>query len=248
MKVPKICFTPGNADDVNFYFEGDGLAVSDNHRMAYWFFRNNTAEGSTLIQVDAHLDCSYFREPSLAHLREVEPFGSAQQFAEDRYHSDNGETPAVRYGNWIPALLAVHPLLFKRVLLCCHRPAGPLVLKDLPGVEEIDEADVFSSDLLNQTHTCLSIDIDYYFTEKDGTFTLRQTNPTPVKHFRRLLDTSLLLRHVPLFVALSPQCCGGWQNVIPFVQCMDEVLDLDLAQVIKECLKQSHLTGQRTAR
>lgn len=54
MEILRSRLTRGTAKDVNFYFEGDRLAVSDNHRMAYWFFRNNAAKGSTLIHVDTH--------------------------------------------------------------------------------------------------------------------------------------------------------------------------------------------------
>ncbi len=236
MEMLKSRFTPGTAEDVNFYFEDDRMAVSDNHRMAYWFFRNNTAEGSTLIQVDTHPDCSLFRDSALAHLRDVEPHDCAQQFADDRYDSLHGQTPPVQYGNWIPALLVAHPALFTRVRLLCHKPPGSVVLSDLPQVEEIDEESL--TDDLQGYRSCLSIHVDYYFTEHDGTYTQRETNPAPLGHFRRLLATALLNPQVLVFVALSPQCCGGWQNVLPFVRCLDEELGLGLAQEITGRLEQ----------
>lgn len=234
--IHRTKFTTGTAEDVDLYFEGDRVAVSDNHRMAYWFFRRNAADGSTLIHIDTHLDCSYFSDSDREQLRRVEPFSGAQQFAEHRYRLDGGETPAVQSGNWIPALLDVHPDLFDRVLLRCHKPAGPLVLKGLSCVKECSEEDVFSS-LTDLPRACVSIDIDYYFAHIADTYTQRPTTPAPVEHFRLLLGRVRMNRHVPLFVALSPQCCGGWQNVIPFVQCMDDVLSLHLTQEIQKGLE-----------
>jgi hypothetical protein len=213
MDIHRAKFTTGTAEDVNLYFEGDRLAVSDNHRMAYWFFRGNAADGSTLIHIDAHLDCSYFSDSDREQLRRAEPYCGAQQFAEHRYHSDGSERPAVRYGNWIPALLDVHPHLFDRVLLRCNKPAGPLVLNDLPCVKECYEKDVFSY-LTHLPRACVSIDIDYYFARHADTYTQRLTTPAPVEHFRLLLGRVRMNRHVPLFVALSPQCCGGWRRML----------------------------------
>jgi len=233
--IRKNQFNEGNADDVNFYFEGDRVAVSDNHKMAYWFFRHKATDGSTLVHIDTHLDCSLFRDCVIEPLQDGEPFFSAQQFADHRCQTGNGEIPAVHSGNWIPALHTVHPHLFKRVLLRCHNDAGS-VLKELPFVKEIDEACVFSDDLLLQSHICLSIDIDYYFTKRDGLFMQRQTNQEPITHFRRILDAFVLLRHVPVFIALSPEYCGGWQNVIPFVRYMDKVLDQNHAHMIEESI------------
>jgi len=239
MEILKSQFTQGNAEDVNLYFEGDRLAVSDNHRMAYWFFRNNATEGSTLIHVDTHPDCSFFRAPARDHMRDAEPYESAQQFADDRLPKHGSEwqrntRAPVQYGNWITALLDTHPDLFDKVLLLCLKYVNEVT--SLPRIEPASEGDLAS--LLNQPRSCLSLDVDYYFTDHDGIYTLRDAEAAPLDHFRHLLATAKANPQMPVFVALSPQCCGGWENVLPFVRCLDEEFALDLTQEIEGRLEQ----------
>jgi hypothetical protein len=44
-------FGPFGREEVNFYFESGKLAVSDNHRMAYWFFIRQTGKGAHVARV-----------------------------------------------------------------------------------------------------------------------------------------------------------------------------------------------------
>ena len=233
----KSKFTSGDMDDVNFYFEAEQLGVSDNHRMAYWFFAKNMTPCSTLFHVDTHVDCSFFRETDRDELVETKATGSIEQFVEHRYRTDGILTPPVHWGNWIPALLDMHPCLLKKVKLICHKEAGQMVLAGLPCVEETGEECLWSPDGLDGTHACLSIDIDYYFMSSDSEYRQRSVSPDPRHHFQRLL-----LRHgcsnsrVPLFIALSPCCCGSWHNVLPFVDCIDQTFNLTLREQIERHL------------
>jgi hypothetical protein len=119
------------------------------------------------------------------------------------------------------------------------------VLNALPKVKKIDAGRL--GELLQGDRSCLSIDVDYYFTHRDGVYTLRETIPAPFEHFRRMLAPVLLNPRVLVFVALSPQCCGGWHNVLPFVRCLDEELDLGLAQEIAARIEDPSPGGRRTA-
>ena len=226
-------FISDETDDVNFYFEADQLGVSDNHRMAYWFFAKNTTLGSTLFHVDTHTDCSYFHDSDRAELNKTPSFDSIDQFVRHRYFDPRrgASTTPVRCGNWIPALLDMQPRLLKRVFLICHKGAGT----ELPCVEKTGEECLWSPDGLDATDACLSIDVDYYFTSSDSEYRLRSVPPEPTHHFQRLLRRCSCSR-VPLFIALSPGCCGGWDNVLPFVDCIDQTFNLTLRKQIETSL------------
>jgi len=105
------------------------------------------------------------------------------------------------------------------------------VLSDLP-CTEVEEAYLSSPDVLGEPGACLSIDVDYYFKMRGNACSRREMCPEPIEHFQRLLRVAQSYPCVPLFVALTPHCCGGWQNVLPFVKCIDRARDLDLTREI----------------
>lgn len=230
-------FTSGSAEDVNFYFEVDDFAVSDNHRMAYWFFGRKATVGSTLVNVDAHTDCSYFWDDDRDQLRNMDTNCTVETFVNHRYQRYGCETPPVRYGNWVPALLDMYPQLFQRVHLCCHRSLTGPARSDFSCINEVDEEYLISFGNHGEPAPCLSIDVDYYFTTNGNVYLLRQTNPRPVEHFQQLLLATQTDPCMPLFVSLSPHCCGGWHQVLPFVDCIDRTRGLNLACEIRRCLE-----------
>jgi hypothetical protein len=219
-------------DDVTFYFEADQLGVSDNHRMAYWFFVRKATPGSTLIHVDTHTDCSYFRDSNRAELNKTPSLDSIDQFVKHRYPDDGKPRSPVREGNWIPALLDMHPHLLKRVFLICHKKDAS-INADYPCVEERGEEWLRSPNGLDATNACLSIDVDYYFTLSDSEYRQRSVHPDPTHHFQWLLRHGCSHSREPLFIALSPGCCGGWDNVLPFVNCIDQTFNLTLREKIE---------------
>lgn len=227
-------FISDEIDDVDFYFEADQLGVSDNHRMAYWFFAKKMTSVSTLFHVDTHSDCSWFRNTDIAELNKTPSLDNIDQFVKHRY-VDPGRgapTPPVRSGNWIPALLTMHETLVEKVFWISHNRVGSQIA-DLPRVEETGEECLGALDGLDATHACLSIDVDYYFMSSDSKYSRRSVPPDPTHHFQRLM------RHgsrVPLFIALSPGCCGGWDNVLPFVGCIDRTFNLTLREQIERHL------------
>ena len=206
--------------------------------MGYWFFLNKIHHGLTLIHIDTHEDCSYFRNCDRNEMLKLEKSPNLEQFIEYRYYNKNRNESCspIRYGNWIPAINDLHPCFFKRVLLICHNSVGPMILKDLPYVEIICEK--MLSSLIEKDSSILSIsfDVDYYFKSEQDKYLLRKEFSDPLQHFHRFLKL-VKSNSIPLFIALSPQCCGGWGNVLPFIKTIDDVFKYSLRKNVKSRLK-----------
>jgi len=64
----------------------------------------------------------------------------------------------------------------------------------------------------------------YYYAIVDQDCHVRPEFNDPVAHFSKCIDHVLKLAPSPLFVALSPECCGGWHNVMPFLHAIDRLV------------------------
>ena len=238
----KDTFTESDLCDVNFYFESRYLGVSDNHRMAYWFFARKAKKGSVLVHLDTHPDCSYFREDDRKELTKIEDVKGLEAFVNHRYLSPVVSVCPVAHGNWIPALLDMHPELFDTVYLICHEDCGPIVQKDLPKTKKAKEEVFWRVDGLGAASTCFSIDVDYYYyCAGEGQYCVRDGFPAPVEHFSRCISHVLRCPRALLFVALSPSYCGGWNNVMPFVRIIDKSFGLSLSEQVNERLRKGHV-------
>jgi hypothetical protein len=204
--------------------------------MAYPFFARRAVAGSRLIHVDTHVDCSYFRQADREALSKLAPENDVREFVELGYSINNRIKSPVGWGNWIPALIDMHPSLFREVDLVCHQRAAPLVLRDLPMARECGEDILWSDSLPGTAHLCFSIDVDYYYDSTGDDYSVRPDYPDPVGHFNQCLSRVAGFPFSLIFVALSPSCCGGWREVMPFIHSLDQLFDLALAREVEKCL------------
>lgn len=230
-------FTDSGVRGVNFYFESGVLGVSDNHRMAYPFFARKSSNGSILVHLDTHTDCSLFRKEDREELAKIDFGNDIRRFVDHQYSYRGRLKCPVQYGNWIPALLDTHPNLFDVVYLICHKDCGPIEKKDLPKISEVKEDFFWSSVASGAKNRCFSIDVDYYYDSANGVYFLRSSFADPVDHFIRCIcHVTNNYSGSPLFVALSPSSCGGWDKVMPFLGAIDRHFDASLESEVRKHL------------
>lgn len=188
-----------------------------------------------LIHVDTHQDCSYFREEAEQELANLDVVRNIEDFV-----SPGGRVKyPVEYGNWIPALLQMTPLLFDEGYLICHKNCI-LVEHDLPKLQTAKEERFWSTDDLKERAICFSFDIDYYFEHAEDEYRLRSSFPDPTRHFEKCLQHMKKTPDAVSFIALSPTCCGGWHRVFPFLRIIERNFDISLISDIEENLQQSY--------
>jgi len=223
--------------DVSFYFESGLLGVSDNHRMAYPFFARKASEHSVLMHMDSHEDCAFFREEDKAELAKIDAVADLDAFVSYQYEYNGSAKCPVQWGNWITALLHMFPQLFDRIYIICqgrctstsmYTEAEKRVLRRAQ-----NEDSLWSSAETAANSACFSLDVDYYYDCASERYFVRPGFPNPTAHFGRCLRRALDSPGSPLFVALSPSCCGGWENVMPFIQVIDQCCGISLAAQVE---------------
>ena len=221
--------------EVNFYRGSKKIGISDNHRMAFYHFGKYGENNSHFVHIDTHPDFSRFsknsREAILAnpgYLDTPESFIKLQRLGEEKV--------AVNWGDWIEGLRGLFPQLIKSAQICVQKNTASFE-QAWPEAEIISAPATFpiippSSDL----PTLYSLDIDYYFTSGGNFCELRIEEPRALEHFRKTLH---LIKEAPdclPFIALSPTCCGGWENTLPFTRIVDEIYGTNVTRIIEEHL------------
>lgn len=223
-----------NVSTVNLYCEKGNVAVSDNHRMAYYFFAKHAPSHSTLVHIDAHNDCGYFQDHAMDATFNLEE-NNLEDFIHYRYKPPRfySEASPVRWGNWITALLKKYPAMFHSVRIISRQRVGPLEKKELPQVEKAD----CMENVLHKTDCSrfhFSIDIDYYYQLDDNSNGSWRSSPDEaISHFKQYIKTISQYRDALLFIALSPSCCGGWKIQYPLVDVIDNFFGFSLLKNIR---------------
>lgn len=227
-------FGPSGRTEVNFYFESGKLGVSDNHRMAYPFFIRQGGKKAKLIHMDTHPDCGYFCKEARDALAQIDAAMDLDVFVRHSYYSPRAYAFVcpVSYGNWITALFRTHPHMIAEARLICYEKDIRLIRDELPAVRLTAEQEFWDVDKAGSGETYYSIDIDYYFDGHNG-FAFRPEHKDPCEHFRKCLQHALVDTCSPVFVALSPSFCGGWDRTIPFVHIIDHIAGSSLAAQVK---------------
>lgn len=187
-----------------------------------------------MVHMDAHLDCELFLKEDQDALAQIDPAADLNGFVRFKYydHRACAQVCPVSYGNWITALLHTHPHMIVDVAMVCGRPLGT-IRQDMPMVRPAAEDVLWEAGESACRNRYYSIDIDYYFDEHYGHAPTSEYSD-PYRHFDKCLRHSLVESASPVFVALSPEFCGGWKQVVPFLQIIDRVADTSLAMQLQE--------------
>ncbi len=228
-------FGESGRSEVNFYQGDERLGISDNHRLAFYHFAKYGINGSHFVHIDTHPDFSLFqnnsREAILAnpgYLDTPETFIKLQRLREEKV--------AVNWGDWIEGLRDLFPQRIKSAQICVHKDTTCFE-RDWPEAEIISAPATYpiippSTD----RPTLYSFDIDYYFTCSGNFCELRIEEQRALDHFRETLLTIKQFPNCFPFIALSPTCCGGWENTLPFTETIDNYFKTNVSKIIKDKL------------
>lgn len=225
-------FGESGRSEVNFYQGTERIGISDNHRMAFYHFAKNGINGSHFIHIDTHQDFSWFkknsREAILAnpgYLDTPEAFIKLQRLGE--------EEVAVNWGDWIEGLRVIFPQLIKSAQICVQKNTASFE-QAWPEAEIIPAPDTYLIIHPSSDRTTLySLDIDYYFKCSGDFCELRIEEQRALEHFRKTLHIIKESPNCLPFIALSPTCCGGWENTLPFTRIVDEVFGTNITKIIE---------------
>jgi hypothetical protein len=211
-------------ENLNYFAQTDNIYIMDNHLAALWCWDKLTKDKNiTLVHIDAHYD-----------LGESPPGGSIYQTLDLTTIPVNKLTDYKHgmgychflWDNYIHVFNDKHPKLINEFISITHRLGN---LSELEGVS-FDECDIWHLDSTlcweTENQKILNIDIDYFF-KQDYETNFELFSDQTVNFF-----SNWLLKNKDKFdiitIALSPECCGSWENSINMANKILNSLDIKI--------------------
>lgn len=225
-------FGDSGRSEVNFYQGNESLGISDNHRMAFYHFAKYGINGSHFIHIDTHPDFSPLKDECHQAIQENPSYlNTPLDFIELKRNGSDLE--AIQWGNWIEGLRIVFPELISTACICVQDKAV-LFKTHWPEANVESEPEAYPVIIPSSDRpTLFSFDIDYYFSSSGIYCELRIDEQQALNHFQETLCAIKQFPNCLPFIALSPTCCGGWENTLPFTQIVDEVFETDITEIIE---------------
>lgn len=200
---------------LNFLWNSGRIYVMDNHRAALWCWLQHIKKGLVYnyFHIDRHYDAltSQIDEwdsilPDLWSL-------DIDEYLKSEYKAHTGDiVQTIRWDNYLSILLKRQSTLLKTAYFATHKDG------DKPDLQfyEVDLWELpreFAFWISNHKGKWIcNVDLDYFFFDKDsGNVARMLTSSYCEKLFieigKKLIDGNIEV----LTIAMSPDCCGGWQ-------------------------------------
>jgi len=208
----------------NLLFREDNIYLMDNHRMAAWCWVQNIdfTKQYTIIHIDKHYDTSTHYQLDIYCQNLDNDFKrlSAVEYDKIDYEfSKNEWSPIFRWDNYIPIFHNLHKKNIKEYMFFTQecgefwKELDTITTHYSPFNLINDFADYFEQ---SKTNLIINLDIDYFFSDypKYEIIFSDKIIDGILDNIKKLIVES----NNVLTVALSPECCGGWQNSISFIK------------------------------
>ncbi len=209
--------------DTDILYKKDNIYLMDNHRMAAWCWANQIDENEkyTIIHIDKHSDTlgnqiTEWTNPIKNGLKNL----SLDDYDKIEYQKNEYERYKIfRWDNYIPIFHHYYSNLITDYVFYTHNEGS------IPKELEKHISHCTSHNLFNDLFDCFSesngrliinLDIDYFFCSNPKYFVFFSDQA-----IKRLIENIIGLvadKKNVLTIALSPDCCGGWENSLNFIR------------------------------
>lgn len=218
---------------LNFLFNCGKFYIMDNHRAASWCWlqKISTASVYNFFHIDRHYDLVdhpiRVKEQVLDRNINVSNLNLGEYLGLEEILSGGLEAKVFSWDNYIVNLLLIYPTLFNDKLFATHGEDGE---NENYITREIDVNSVITEleDYLQEVEDCnliLNIDIDYFFQDLDGEY-FEIFSDDDIEFLCLIIDEYIEKIEV-ITIALSPECCGGWENAIRIVKKITDYFGMD---------------------
>lgn len=235
-------------DKLNFLFKQDKFYIMDNHLATGWCWLQelNPDESYNLFHIDQHMDLwNETPKEAYQHIQSINPL-SIHDFTNLEYRDATSNLPikVFNYANYILLLNNLYPNWFKKCFFACnaycqnkndfniyYNPYG----YELPThiANWIDETDRAEEEK-DTNQWLINLDIDYFFADNKFQLYTDESIRVLCDNILKCMDKIKLVT-----IALSPECCGGWEKAIRITNIIAEKfkLNFDLEKEIY-CLEE----------
>lgn len=200
---------------LNFLWNSGEIYVMDNHRAALWCWLQHLKKGHVYnyFHIDRHYD---------ALTSQIDKWDSVlpdlwslgiEEYLKSGYKAHTGDVfPTIRWDNYLSILLKRQKNIFKSAYFATHKEG------DKPHIEffEVDMWDLpgnfsFWISDCKRKWVC-NLDLDYFFFDKNHDKMDRMLSLSYCEKLFSEIGKNLIGGNIEvLTIAMSPDCCGGWQ-------------------------------------
>lgn len=208
--------------DTNFLYKKENIYLMDNHRMAAWCWANHIDENEKykVVHIDKHYDTlgnqiNEWTKPIKNGLNNL----SLAEYDSIEYQKNKFDRYKIfRWDNYIPLFHYYYSNLVSEYVFYTHNQG------DIPKHLEKHITHCPAHNLINDFYECFSeyeekliinLDIDYFYCNNPKYFIFFSEYA-----IERLIEGIMKLiadKKNILTIALSPECCGGWENSLNFM-------------------------------
>lgn len=223
-------------ENVNILYKENNIYVMDNHLCAAWCWLDSiTIENSyNFIHIDRHYDLLGFpytiktqiidqniklENLSFDEFRELKQLGGAGE-----------EWPMFRWDNYIINLHLALPTLFNTTYFATQYDGTrkeDFIDREVEFLELLSEMDYW---IENNNGWILNLDLDYFFSRVDEEL-IQIFSDKAIQSLAKLIKKCL--PKIDVFtIALSPECCGGWNESLRIMEIFSEILEISFSKEI----------------
>ena len=217
--------------NTNFLFKQDSIFVMDNHLCASWCWlqKIDTNKKYDFYHIDRHNDLLFptpgIKEELELNKIDLQNISFAEYLNLNEKNNLNIEVKLFRWDNYILNFNEIYPNLFgeRRFITKEYYECSEFIDSENKIEEFINE---FHHWLEYSSNGCiLNLDIDFFFSEDKGIYKLYSDEL--IKRVAKTIKQNIHKIDV-LTIALSPECCGGWENSIKSFQILAKQLEIDI--------------------
>jgi UPF0489 domain len=215
---------------LNYVAKTENVFIIDNHLAAIWCWEKlDTNQQYNLLHIDMHYDLGHvpinYELYLDLDLRDI----AIENLTKFRVVSRGSEkTYLFLWDNYIHLIAAKFPTLFEQSIFVTQQQGSYSPAFDNSEAHEIWRLDSTWANFPSQNKWILNLDIDFFFVYHEQSNTYKQMFHTD---FVRDLGKWIVKnrnRFAQIIIALSPECCGGWDNAVDIANVLLEPMEINI--------------------
>lgn len=225
--------------DLNLLCKENNIYVMDNHNAALWCWLQeiDSNEKYNILHVDAHYDTrsSHIDEwlnniPNNLHELDIIDYLSLK-YGDPNFEDVNA---IMQWDNYFPIFHRLYKTNVNGYHFFTHKEGSMFEEMEnkldeypIPGILNYMDY-IFDKKRAGTYKWIVNIDLDYFFQSIDDTdITIRFISDEAIDFFLKKIKKHLNDNIAVMTIALSPECCGGWENSLTLMDYFAKKLDLN---------------------
>ncbi|OHT43680.1 peptide arginase family protein [Flavobacterium tructae] len=224
-------------ENVNFLYNEGKVYIMDNHLCAAWCWLKQVDIKSSFdfIHIDRHYDLLGFPHTIETQITnkgiEIHKLTFEEYLNLKQLGRNNAEWQMFRWDNYIINTHLAYPTLFAEKIFATQRDGTineGFVDKEFDFLTLANEIDYW----LESKKWIVNLDIDYFFNRVDDKLFQIFSDEyivTLVKKIKKNFENITVLT-----IALSPECCGGWEESFRIMKIICDILEVNFIEELNK--------------